>query len=244
VLGINLITKSNRGDIMFKTLLTTIILMVSFQNFASAETQDDQSLFIASVKVEEVSTPAGLDSEMLVLGDPAGAINEISIIIDGLLGIGKKIWPIIEAGRPVVTTNFVPAISIIPNVDGKNVVLNDMANWSIPKVKSFRVSFQNTFGMNVVAFTYTVLFQYGGTYKDLGKYVTTLKVIPSDIYTSWGFNFDATSELTGISNVGSTTAPVASGVIQVGYKVKGFLNEVGSAQSFYVDGNGNITQLN
>jgi hypothetical protein len=218
--------------------------MLGVQTVSAIEVPNDQELFIANVKVEEVNTPAGLDSEMLVLGDLSGGLNEISIILDGLLGIGKKIWPIIEAGRPVVTTNFVPAISIIPNIDGKNVVLNEMANWSIPKVKSFRVSFQNTFGMNVVAFTYTVIFQYGGTFQDHGKYLTTLKVIPSDIYTSWGFNFDATSELTGISNVGSTIAPVASGVIQVGYKVKGFLNEVSNAQSFYIDGNGNIAQLN
>jgi hypothetical protein len=164
-------------------------------------------------------------------------------MIDGLLGIGKKIWPIIEAGRPVVTTNFIPSVSIIPNIDGKNVVFNDMANWSRPSVRSYRVSFNNGFGFEVVGFTYTVIFQYGGTYKDNGKYVTTLKVIPSDIYTSWGYNFDATSELIGIANVGSSQSPVASGIIQIAYKVKGFLDELSSTKSSYVDGTGNINLL-
>lgn len=227
-----------------KKLLVAVMLMTSMQLFANDLTRSDSEMYISSVKVQEIEPSPNVDWGSINTFDPAGTINEISIILDGLLGIGKKIWPIIEAGRPVVTTNFGTAVSIIPNVDGKNIVLNDMANWSVPRVASYRVSFQNKFGMDVVAFTYTVIFQYGGSYKDIGKYVTTLKVIPSDISTSWGFNFDATSELIGISNVGSKDSPIASGIIQVAYKVKGFLNEVSHTQSFYVDGKGNINSLN
>jgi hypothetical protein len=47
-----------------------------------------------------------------------------------------------------------------------------------------------------------------------------------------------------ISNVGTKEAPIGSGIIQVSYKVKGYLNEVRSAQSFFVDGEGNIQLLN
>jgi hypothetical protein len=74
--------------------------------------------------------------------------------------------------------------------------------------------------------------------------VTSLKVEASEIYTSWGFNLDATSEMINISNVGTKEAPIGSGIIQVSYKVKGYLNEIRSAQSFFVDGEGNIQLLN
>jgi hypothetical protein len=228
---------------MFKKLGVAILLMTSISTFSAEPITNSSDLLIKSVSVEEVSTPSTVIVDEVSSFDPIGSLNEISLILDGLLGIGKKIWPIIEGGKPVVTTNLAPAVSIIPNIDGKNVVLNDMANWSIPKVKSYRVAFQNYWGNDVVAFTYTVIFQHGGSYNSVGKYVTTLKVIPSDIYTSWGFNFNATSELVGISNVGSKTSPVASGVVQVSYKVTSVLNEVSRAQSFYIDGNGNINVL-
>jgi hypothetical protein len=228
---------------MFKKLGVAILLMTSISTFSAEPITNSSDMLIKSVSVEEVSTPSTVIMDEVSSFDPVGSLNEISLILDGLLGIGKKIWPIIEGGKPVVTTNLAPAVSIIPNIDGKNVVLNDMANWSIPKVKSYRVAFQNYWGNDVVAFTYTVIFQHGGSYNSVGKYVTTLKVIPSDIYTSWGFNFNATSELVGISNVGSKTSPVASGVVQVSYKVTSVLNEVSRAQSFYIDGNGNINVL-
>lgn len=229
---------------MIKKLCIAVLFLISLKTFSTETFIPSPDMFIKTVTVEEVSTPPSILVEDMSNFDPAVAINEISIILDGLLGIGKKIWPIIEAGRPVVATNFIPAVSIIPNIDGQNIVLNNMANWSAPKVKSFRVTFQNYWGSNIVAFTYTVIFQHGGTYNNIGKYVTTLKVIPSDIYTGWGFNFDATSELVGIANVGSTEGPVASGIIQVSYNVKGLVNEVSHSQSFYVDGNGNLNILN
>jgi hypothetical protein len=228
---------------MFKKLGIVILLMTSISTFSAEPITNSSDMLIKSVSVEEVSTPSTVIMDEVSSFDPVGSLNEISLILDGLLGIGKKIWPIIEGGKPVVTTNLAPAVSIIPNIDGKNVVLNDMANWSIPKVKSYRVAFQNYWGNDVVAFTYTVIFQHGGSYNNVGKYVTTLKVIPSDIYTSWGFNFNVTSELVGISNVGSKESPIASGVVQVSYKVTSVLNDVSRAQSFYIDGNGNINVL-
>ncbi|RPJ71876.1 MAG: hypothetical protein EHM20_14270 [Alphaproteobacteria bacterium] len=177
----------------------------------------------------------------LPVGNPIG---EISIMIDSLIAIGKKVWPIVQAGQPVLTNRLIPATSILPRLDNPRGVMDQMAEWSIPKSRSYRISFKNGFGSEVVGFTYTIYFQYNGSLNGVGKYVTNLRVQASEIYASWGFNFDAVSELVGIANVGSALNPVASGIMQVSYVVKGMLNEVRSAQSFYVDGAGNIQVLN
>jgi len=133
---------------------------------------------------------------------------------------------------------------VIPNTQLAGAALYQMENWSMPRVKRYRASYKNKLGSEVVAFTYTVYFQYNGSFSGAGKYLTSMKVEASEIYCSWGFSFDATSELVNIANVGSKDQPIASGIVQVAYTVKSILSEVRSAQSFYMDGEGNIQLLN
>lgn len=229
---------------MFKSLLVATLLLSSLACNAAAS-QNDPALEIQSVSVVEVETPSfsmEMDTRVeLPVGNPIG---EISIMIDSLIAIGKKIWPIVQAGKPVLTNRLIPATSILPHLDNPQGVMNQMANWSIPKTRSYRISFKNGFGMEVVGFTYTIYFQYNGNLNGVGKYVTNLRVQASEIYAAWGFNFDAVSELVGIANVGSASNPVASGIMQVSYIAKGMLNEARSSQSFYVDGAGNMQVLN
>ncbi len=229
---------------MFKSFLVATFLLSSLASNARAE-QNDPALEIQSVSVFEVA-PLAPEMQTRVELPSMGnnPIGEISIMIDSLIAIGKKIWPIVEAGRPVLTNRLIPTTSILPHLENPQGVMNQMANWSIPKTRSYRISFKNGFGSEVVGFTYTIYFQYNGSLNGVGKYVTNLRVQASEIYASWGFNFDAVSELVGIANVGSAQNPVASGIMQVSYIVKGMLNEVRSSQSFYVDGVGNIQVLN
>ncbi len=226
------------------SMLLAFILLSSIVGTAFAEANNestDLAKTFGSVTVQELQDNIPLEITPNVADNP---IDEISIIIDSLLAIGKKLWPIVQAGRPVINDKLIPVVSIIPRTDDKGAVLYQMSNWSVPRVKRYRVSFKNSYGSEVVGFTYTVYFQYNGSFAGVGKYVTSLKVEASEIYTSWGFNFDAVSELINIANVGSKDEPVASGILQVAYTVKGFLNEVRRSESFYVDGNGNIQLLN
>jgi hypothetical protein len=88
-----------------------------------------------------------------------------------------------------------------------------------------------------------VIFQHSGTHDGKGKYLTSVKILANEIYASWGFNFDAKSEMINIANVGSKANPVASAIFQVNYKGKGLLNEIQGAHTFYVDGNGGFQVL-
>nr|BDT29392.1 hypothetical protein BHI3_28580 [Bacteriovorax sp. HI3] len=228
---------------MFKSFFIASFLLLSTVSFAQ---EVDPALVISSVEVHEVETPD--DKATVELPKvPTNPIDEVAMYLDGLIAIGKKIWPIIEAGRPVITTNgLIPSLSVLPHIEGSaaKTELYQMANWSAPKAVSYRVSYKNLYGSEVIGFTYTVFFQYNGSYKGNGKYITSLKVQASQVYAAWGFNFDATSELVNVANVGSEENPVASAIIQISYKAKGLLNEMRNSESFYVDGTGTMQLLN
>ncbi len=170
-------------------------------------------------------------------------LGQIIIATDQLIALGKKIWAIVEAGKPVTTTNMAKPISVLPRLDGDNIAFYDMEGWSAPKVKSYRVSYKNGFGSEVIAFTYTVYFQYEGTYQGKGKYLTSLNVEASEVYVSWGFKFDATSSLVGIANQGSGADPVASATISVAYKATSWFSDVSTGESFFVNGRGDLVKL-
>lgn len=211
-------------------------LLISILFFSQFSHADQASEKITSIEVKEISS---MPFSVELPKAPTNPVEEIAIMIDSLIALGKKIWPIIEAGRPVITNGLIPAISILPRMDDNTGVLYKMANWSIPTARSYRLSYKNIYRREVIAFTYTIYFQHGGSLNGVGKYVTSLVVQATNIYAAWGgFKFDVTSELVSIANVGSDTAPVASGIIKVNCKAKSILNEDQSSQSFYVDGNG------
>lgn len=221
---------------MLKSLLLLSVLLFSQLSFAD---QDFEK--VVTVDVSELSS---LGSSYELLGASANPVEEISMMIDSLIALGKKVWPIIEAGRPVLTNGLVPAISILPRMEGTSGVLYQMANWSLPSTRTYRISYKNVYGLEVIGFTYTIYFQHGGSLNGVGKYVTSLLVQASDIYAAWGgFKFDVTSELVSIANVGTVEAPVASAIIKINCKAKSILNEDQSSQSFYVDGNGRFKAL-
>lgn len=223
---------------MLKSLFIACMTLTSLPAFS----QDlDASMVVTSVEITRMDDRALVELPKI----PLNPVDEVAMYIDSIIAIGKKVWPIIEAGRPVINTSGVAAsLSILPRIEGTRSELHSMANWSAPKVISYRVSYKNYFGSEVIGFTYTVFFQYNGSLQGKGKYITSLKAQASNISASWGFDFDVTSELVSVANVGTDADPVASAILQVAYKARGLLNEQQSVHSFYVDGNGTMQSLN
>jgi hypothetical protein len=222
-------------------MLKSLILLSSilFSQYIYADQASEKITSMDIVTLNRVSNSLQLPA---VQSNP---IDEIAIIIDSMIALGKKIWPIIEAGRPVITNGLAPVISVLPKLDDNSGVLYKMANWSAPTAQSYRLSYKNIYGKEVIGFTYTIYFQHDGSLNGVGKYITSLAVQASDIHAAWGgFKFDVTSELISIANVGSESAPVASAIIRVNCKAKSVLNEDQSSISFYVDGTGILKNLN
>ena len=207
-----------------------------------AVSADEAYHTIGSITVEEVESPElSTIAENYVLEEKG--LGEIIMSIDKLLALGKKIWAIVEAGRPVVQTAFSPTVSVLPNVENPNVAFEEMENWSMPKVKSYRVVYKNLFGMEVIAFTYGVYYQHGGTYKGKGAYLTGVNVDARDVSVAWGFEFNAASTVIAIANRGSSANPNAGLSIRINYLAKSVLKEIRSSETFHVAGNGQFAVI-
>lgn len=194
---------------------------------------------IASVEVNEIQDAEALDN----VNYQQKGLGEVIMTIDKLLALGKKIWAIVEAGRPVAQTQFAPTVSVLPNTESPETAFYEMENWSMPRVKSFRVVYKNLLGMTVVAFTYGVYYQYDGTYKGKGKYLTGVNVDARDVKVSWGFEFNASSAVVAIMNRGSNANPNAGLTVKINYLAKSVLREIRTGESFHLTGKGEFARI-
>lgn len=170
-------------------------------------------------------------------------LNNILAVVDKLIALGEKIIPLIEKGKAVYRSKNMEAISVIPNLGSSVNSLAEIANWSYPVTKHFKVVFENLYGIDVVSFVYSVTFQYNGSYGGKGKYLTGVRVATRDVSVMWGFDVDAHSELIQISNVGTTSNVVAGATIEINYTVGNILNVISTSEAFHVTGDGKIFRL-
>ncbi|MBT7608653.1 MAG: hypothetical protein HN576_02785 [Bacteriovoracaceae bacterium] len=200
---------------------------------------------VSEVTVEEIATDPKIFKEMkedLLNRDEKG-LGQIIMIVDKLLAVGKKIWAIIEAGRPVYTNNFMSGISVLPKTDDPDFTFTQMENWKAPKAITYRVTYKNGFGMNVIEFDYTTMFQYAGTYDGKGAYLTGVTVKASNVSVSWGFSFDANTKLMNIANRGSSSNPLAGATLQIDYTASSVLRTISTSEAFHLTGKGNISKF-
>ncbi len=218
---------------------TIVVLTLSLLSFYTAHAQDPY-FEISKVEVTEVESAPIQYAEF----QQEKNLNGVIMQAKGLLALGKEIWKIIEAGRPVSNHTAMQTITVLPkDEDGEPVDVMDMESWKLPSARSYRVEYKNGFGMTVIGFTYTVVFQWGGSYNGKGKYLTGVNVMADDISVSWGFNFSADSQLLSITNTGTRENPVAAATLTVKYRAKSVMSDISSSETFYVTGSGKIGKL-
>lgn len=205
------------------------------------KTLDESYHTIGSIEVTELEVTEEDQVEQAESSNKG--LGEIIMVANKLLALGKKIWAIVEAGRPVVNSTMMQAISVIPKTSENGGAFYDMENWSAPRVRKYRVVYKNLFGMKVVSFTYVVHYQYNGSYEGKGKYLTGVNINAADISVAWGFEFNAKSQLVAISNRGSRANPLASATLQIDYVAKSVLKEIRSSESFHISGDGRLIQM-
>lgn len=216
---------------------------VPLANVDDSKSYDEDYFTISKITVTEIEINDELVWAPQYLGFDKN-LGEVIMVVDKLIALGKKIWTIIEAGKPVVNVNMGAPISVLPRTeDGDAVAFYDMDSWNMPMAKTYKVEYKNGFGMNVIAFDYTVNFQYGGKYNDKGAYITGLNVQASNTTVSWGFNFDAKSQLMSIVNHGSKDSPVAGAMIRIDYTAKSVFRQISTSESFHVNGLGKIQAM-
>ena len=166
-------------------------------------------------------------------------LDELNVLVDQIINIGKKIWNIVSAGKPVANFKTDVAYALPKGVD----CWTQLSNWSVPAAKNYQVTYRNKFGVEVIQFTYQLTYTYGGKVGDVGAYITNATILPAHINVAWGFSFDATAEVPSVFNVGSFGEPVGAMQINVMWKVENVLTHEQKTNSYFVNGLGDFKQL-
>lgn len=180
-----------------------------------------------------LSTDGGMDF------NPIAALDTADVIIDKVINIGKKIWEIVAAGKPVLNIKTDVATAL---PQGARCWL-DLQTWSIPESKVYSVAFKNGFGMEVVKFNYRVLWLPGGSVDGVGKFIGYAALIPNDVNVSWGFSLNAQASVPTVFNMGTRSEPVGGMQMSMIYRIETPIQTTEQSQAYFVSGKGDYKQL-
>lgn len=217
--------------------ITFFTLCISLTSQAS----EDLYYKISRIDVQQIESQYWLQEEVNL---PEFDVKKIIKTIDDAVILGKKVLKLIDAGKPVTRIDLVQSVDALPIIEGKALSTDDLQGWSLPKSQSFRVSYKNGHGKEVIAFTYTVIMKFGGSYEGSGKYLSQVHVKTKDIKVSWGYKFDASSSFTKAVNHGTKEDPIMGLTFDITFKCNNVLRVLESTRTFHVTGRGEIVTLN
>lgn len=220
---------------MKSKLVVAAVLLVSAQSWAFTEA-DKLNLTAESFKVEQISDETPLANHLVEQAQIGSELVQAGILIDQIVNIGQKVWNIAEKGRPVVATELKSASAMPKGIKS----WNQMSGWKTPRSTSYRITYQNGYGANVIDFTYRVIFTYGGGINGVGRYVTGATIVPADLSVLWGWTFSANVTVPTVVNMGTSENPVGGIQLDVNWNVKTILFDHQKRNSYFVNGLGEI----
>ncbi|MBX3019060.1 MAG: hypothetical protein KF767_14325 [Bdellovibrionaceae bacterium] len=171
--------------------------------------------------------------------NPIAALDATDVIVDKVINIGKKIWEIVQAGKPVLNIKTDVATAL---PQGARCWL-DLQTWQMPESKIYSVAFKNGFGMEVVKFNYRVLWLPGGSVDGVGKFIGYAAMIPNDVSVSWGFGLNAQASVPTVFNMGTRAEPIGGMQLSMIYRIETPIQTTEQSQAYFVSGNGEYKQL-
>ena len=154
-----------------------------------------------------------------------------------LVALGEDTYRLVTKGKPSNTTSYAP-ISVIPKVNGQPVDILSTESWTIPEKRTYQVSLENLYGVEVVHFRYSIFYSYNGSYDGVGSYLTAVQVVPEHVKTLFGWDFTATMKLGGILNQGTRAAPIAGATLLLEYTINSGLVALNNTATYFVNGKG------
>lgn len=252
------------GGFMIKFASIIIASALAFNAQAADNNSNDPRYFqLIKVKMTDVTAQyennnknfaqAGLFENCQPAGKPLvamttttdisnGVLNPLDVIevtVDRIINIGKKMWTILDAGRPVVNVTTYTANALPHGL----TCWSDLSGWNIPETKTYKVAYENAFGIDVVTFDYRVTYTAGGSLNGQGKYITNATITPAALNVSWGFELNAQAEVPSVFNRGTNTSPVAGMQMLMKWQVKSVMSQVEQAETFYVGGDNMMKHL-
>ena len=209
---------------------------------------DPLDLTIGKVTVTEVSDESS-SSELQFsdrslnsfsgLTEVAAEVDALQVVFDKVVNLGQKVWNLVEAGKPVVRTQWATANALPEGVQS----WRQMSGWENPRARVYRVHFENLYGVTVADFSFRVTYLAGGNINGVGQYLSRVSVEPANLLVRWGYNFEASAEVADVVNVGSAQSPVAGMELLVKWKVSTVMNQIESTASYFVRGDGEMVDL-
>lgn len=169
--------------------------------------------------------------------NPKGIDDPVDI--SQIITLGDKIWAIIKANQPVVTSNFKAAHALPIGV----TCVRSLDNWKAPKSILYNMVYKNYFGMTVIDFSFRAMFNYGGQWKGAGQYLSNVTVVPDTIRVAWGYTFDANAVPQAAVNTGTNENPVAGLQVDVNWTIKNAMSYLNKTKSVFVSGDGSFKDL-
>lgn len=191
---------------------------------------DEDSLTIT--KLDTVAGPLDVPTG----GGDAGGGADPTVVLDQIINIGKKIWAIIDANKPVVDIKTQYAVAL----PSGTVSAAQLAGWKPPRGTVYGLTAKNLYGQKVIDVRYQVLRQYGGQYHGHGRYLSGVTIQPLQVDVLWGYKFslDATVGDTSITNAGTDAEPIAGMQPVVQWRVQTSIKDSTGRAGYYLQGDG------
>lgn len=219
-----------------KFFFAALTLTFSLSTFAQEDLTFEKSFELLDER-ETLELAQKLETEEI--NKQMGGPQVIQMLRD-LVALGNEAYDLVQKGKPTVSTSFAP-ISVLPRLrDGRYVSPMDLEGASGMKGLRLTVIGKSLVGFEVLRFTYTLVFQTARYGK--GKYVMNA-IASANTMARYGNSFDAKMELVGISNKGSSVAPVASAMIKLTYRGSSLLVVDESQDIIMIDGTGRASTI-
>jgi hypothetical protein len=151
--------------------------------------------------------------------------------------VGQQAWTIVDKNKPVLNYSD-RSVSVLPS-GYKN--WQSMERWKI-RARTIHLDIKNLYGMTVVSQAYTIKYNYGGQMNGHGGYLANVSVAPT-VSVVIGYRLDSAVEFSRVVNVGTEADPVPGIELRIGWNVKTILKEAKEADSFFIQGDGQISHL-
>lgn len=241
-----------------KILLTVALVSSVVTSARAQDVYSDQFQTIKSYELTEITTDVdGSEKETVVFTKEAPDFSEqfnkgdnaisnvagVIMVTKELLALGKEIYAIVEAGKPVVTMES-EAIQILPRTEaGTDISPMDLQGWKMPVVKKYRYAAKNYMNMEPVVIEFMLIFNYGGSLNGSGRYISGAQIKPTYVDVKWGYLLDATYKVQSIMNQGNSKNPVAAAVLMFDFNHKTVLQDRSVNASFFINGKGQAKSL-
>jgi len=213
-------------------------------------TEFQQYMTVTDTKVTEQVLDEAAASHMfaanLSTSNPSEILDTIGSLatdpssISAWVTLGKKVWEIVVANKPVVNVQT-QKVSVLPQAQTDWRL---MSNWNArPYAKTYVIEAVNGFGMKVIKHAYTVAFNYGGKYNGKGAFIANATMIPSQVEVAWAYTLNSKVVVGEAVNTGAVDSPVPGINLELQYSIDTVIKHGSGSDNFFVTGNGAVQHL-